>query len=209
MADEIPPELRLDELTAAELRSVGQNVRQVFYWERKDLATYIVLTKHLLATAIDRARSGGEGAAQFDERVFGLGYDLASMTWPGWDEAGVELTPEAQATGLAAAEYIARLGDEHDVDPRVQHNSYWMLGAHRLTAGDVDGARQAWQRSRDLDVHDDDTGMAAWLALVDEVAGANPDRLDSWLAKLDDGDEPAQGRAAQIRTVRHVLSRLK
>ncbi len=67
-------------ITPAEFAQVGQNVRKTFYWEKKDLATYVVLTKHLLATAIENHNSGGKFAKEFGDRVLGLGYDLASMT---------------------------------------------------------------------------------------------------------------------------------
>lgn len=205
MADQIGPTLQAHNLTPTELRAVGQKVRRVFYWEKKDLPTYVALTKHLLATARSNAVSARDDAEAFGERVFGLGYDLASMTWPGWDEDGIEITPDIQATGLAAAEMIVSLGDEHQIDAAARHNNYWLLGAHRLAANDIAGAKTAWQSAIEVSHHDDNSGMLAWIALADEVGGADPTILDSWLAKLDDAGDDAQGRAAQIRTARGVF----
>jgi len=70
-------------LKPTEFMAAARNVRKTFYWEKKDLATYVVLTKHLLATAIDNAQPGSLYTEQFIKRVLGLGYDLAIMTWPG------------------------------------------------------------------------------------------------------------------------------
>ena len=205
MAETADPLLRADNLSPTELRAVGQNVRRVFYWEKKDLSTYVALTKHLLATAIANATGNRDDANAFGERVFGLGYDLASMTWPGWDEEGIDIMEDHRAAGLAAAEMIVRLGDEHQIDVEVRHNNYWLLGAHRLAADDIAGAKAAWQQAIELSSHDDNSGMLAWIALADEVAGADSSILDSWFSKLDDAGDDARGRAAQIRTARGVF----
>ena len=114
------PDASLDptDLTPAEFIAAARQVRQTFYWDKKDLATYVTLTKHLLATAIENAQAEGEDAAAFGERILGIGYDLASMTWPGWDEEGIEVTDEFREIGLAAARLIVRIGDEHDAPAR-------------------------------------------------------------------------------------------
>ncbi len=205
MAETADALLRADNLTPSELRAVGQNVRRVFYWEKKDLPTYVALTKHLLATAISNAQSDRDDANGFGERVFGIGYDLASMTWPGWDEEGIDITQDHQGAGLAAAEMIVRLGEEHQIDVEVRHNHAWLLGAHRLAANDIAGAKAAWQQALELSAHDDNSGMLAWIALADEVGGADVSILDSWLSKLDDAGDDARGRAAQIKTARSVF----
>lgn len=192
-------------LTPDEFKAAARNVRKTFYWEKKDLATYVTLTKHLLATAARRAGSEDEHSAAFGERVIGLGYDLASMTWPGWDEEGIVVTDELRQVDLAAARLIVSVADRKAAPAEGRHNNYWILGAHLLASGDSAGAKAAWQTSMDLHADHDGLGMLAWMSLADAVAGGSTDALDEYLVKLDAKGGPLAGTANQIRTARGVF----
>ncbi len=194
-------------LTPKEFVSAARNVRKTFYWQKKDLATYVTLTKHLLATAIENSQVDNRHAEAFSERVLGLGYDLASMTWPGWDEQGIEISTAFQEVGLAAARMIVQAGIQYEAPAEVQHNNYWILGAHLLAAGDNAGARKAWRQALALHSHDEGLGMLTWIALADAMDGRNVDLLVKHLSKLDAGSEDLKITADQIRTARLVFQR--
>ncbi len=197
--------LKPGNLTPDEFKAVARNVRKTFYWDKKDLVTYVALTKHLLATAFENSGVENEHSRAFGERVVGLGYDLASMTWPGWDEEGIAVTDELQQVGLAAARMIVRVADEHDAPAEVRHNNYWILGAHLLASGDPKGAKKAWQKSMELHADHEGLGMLAWMSLADVVNGDSAEALDDYLAKLDAKGGPLAGTASQIRTARGVF----
>lgn len=193
-------------LTPDELKQAARNVRKTFYWEKKDLATYVVVTKHLLATAIENHKKGGECAKEFGSRVLGLGYDLASMTWPGWDEDGIDVTEELRKMGLEASKLIVVFGTEQGIPDKSLHDLYWMLGAHLLTDGNLQGTREAWEKALELHPHNDGLGMKAWIQLSRSIESGNQSELETLLEKLEASDKPLPDTAAQIRTVMNVLA---
>lgn len=192
-------------LTPAEFIEAAQNVRKTFYWEQKDLSTYVVLTKHLFRTAIENHDAGGEYADDFGNRILGLGYDLASMTWPGWDEDGIDMTEEFRKTGLVAAKLIVDFADAHDAPAAVRYNNYWLYGAHLLADGNTDAAREAWGSALALASQDERPGMEAWLAVADSVESGETTLLEDRLRQLEAADEPQAGTASQIRTAMNVF----
>lgn len=66
-----------------------------------------------------------------------IAYNLATNTWPGWNEPGVTLTTTDLAFGREAARLNLRLAQELARDAETQGQAHWLLGAHDL-------ARQAW-----------------------------------------------------------------
>lgn len=193
-------------LTPDELKQAARNVRKTFYWEKKDLPTYVVVTKHLLATAIENHKEEGEHHKEFGSRVLGLGYDLASMTWPGWDEEGIDVTEELRKIGLEASKLIVEFGTQQGVSDESLHDLYWMLGAHLLTDGNSQGAREAWERASELHAHSESLGMKAWIQLSRSVESGNQSELENMLEKLEAADKPLPDTAAQIRTAMNVLA---
>lgn len=193
------------ELTPTEFIAAARNVRKAFYWEKKDLTTYVVLTKHLLATAIEISKGKGKYSEEFGDRVLGLGYDLASMTWPGWDEEGIEVTEELRKVGLSASKMIVEFADSRNSPEEVRHNNYWLYGAHLLTDGNTCAAKEAWQRSLELDPHNNGAGMNAWILLADAIETGKFTSLETKLKELDVSKKPLPDTANQIRTALSVI----
>ncbi len=194
-------------ITPKEFAQVAQNVRKTFYWEKKDLATYVVLTKHLLATAIENHKNGGEFAEAFRGRVLGLGYDLASMTWPGWDEDGIDMTEEFRKDGLAASKYILDLAISSKAPVETLFNSYWIYGAHLLTDKNNLGAIGAWQKCAELKPDDDHIGVQSWIMLAKAVDSGDFGPINAELERLTALPKPNPGIAAQIQTALKVVSK--
>ena len=61
-------------------------------------------------------------------------YDLASFTWPGWDEPGIKVTQSDMWAGLDAAKANLRLGKELNKGDLPLSRAHWMLGAHLMAA---------------------------------------------------------------------------
>lgn len=189
----------------------GQAMKSA-YWEHHDVA---------LVTAIAYAGAGrllalAEEADDPDEAheaktaVRGLMYDLASFSWPGWDEPGVSISSDAQAAGLSAARACFALTAELGMEDLARSRAHWMLGAHLLMAaapveaGDQFSlAGQAADRAgADAEVSLS-SGFAALAALAAGAAGAE-DALVSALDELravDGGDMFVE----QVETARRVL----
>ena len=123
---EVSPEAFLD---------AARQVRQSLYWKKKDLASYVVVTTHLLDTALANSNGNSETAAFFATRSLGLSYDIASFTWPGWNEPGVVVTPTLQAAGLEAARLTFELAQEAQAPEAVRKAAHFILGAQLLAVG--------------------------------------------------------------------------
>jgi len=76
-----------------------------------------------------------------------LAYNLASFTWPGWDEPQIELDPSQIADGLDAARLNLRLALELDKGDLALSRAYWMLAGHLLAAHAATGAEATYRRA--------------------------------------------------------------
>jgi hypothetical protein len=192
-------------VTPDQLSDTARQVRKALYWDKKDLASYVVVARHLLNTALSRSRRADESAKAFGERALGLSYDIASFTWRGWDEPDISVTPALEAVGLAAARLNAELASEDGRSDDVKRRSLWMLGAQLLAAGDAEGAKSAWSDARALAPPDDQT-LAAWILLADVAKGGDPAALESCLLRLEAQAGELADVAKQISTARRTLA---
>ena len=104
------------------------------YWKDRDIATAVRIGQWGIATgrAIKDKDAMGE--------VKGMAYDLGSFTWPGWDEPGIELSPDLIAQGMAAAEINLAYGEILRRAHLPMSRAHWLVGAHHLAAGDPESA---------------------------------------------------------------------
>lgn len=169
------------------------------YWERRDLAVSLAIGW----AAVDRCfteataeRTDGAGVHLHLADAKGFLFDIASFTWPGWDETGITVTTDQARLGLDAAHHNLDLAVELDKDELPMSRAHWMVGAHLLTSGDLPAARAAFDRAAQ---HADRSGSAADVGLAtafgelaslsmgDEGAEARLDAALEGLGSLDDG----------------------
>ncbi|TME95602.1 MAG: MmcQ/YjbR family DNA-binding protein [Chloroflexi bacterium] len=117
----------------ANLQDAHQRMKDA-YWKDRDIATTVRIGQWGIATgrAIKDKDAMGE--------VKGMAYDLGSFTWPGWDEPGIELTPDLIVQGLAAAEINLAYGGILRRADLPMSRAHWLVGAHQLAAGDLGSA---------------------------------------------------------------------
>ena len=75
--------------------------------------------------------------------------NVASFTWPGWDEPGVTISREQMRAGLAFAQYSVR--QLHELDPNTGQLAftYWFLGAQLIAHEQYDEAIKVLEEARD------------------------------------------------------------
>lgn len=119
----------------------GEAMRHA-YREDKDLSAAMAIAwagiSRLLALAHE---AGPEGSYELRLQAKALSFDLASFTWPGWDEPGIVITPPELRGGCAAARASLKLANELREGGLARARAHWMLGAHELAAGRPDDAR--------------------------------------------------------------------
>jgi hypothetical protein len=136
-------------------------------------------------------------------------YNLASFSWPGWGEEGVTIGPNDAAAGLAAARSNLVMAVELEKGDLAVSRAHWMLGAHLLTAGDLEHAAAQFHRaaqSADVAGAEAEVELAsAFAALVDLASGAGSaqalELAVARLAEVDGGD----AFSGQVETARRVL----
>lgn len=176
-----------------------RQVRQTLYWEKKDLASYVVVATHLLDTALANSAGITDVSKFFAARSLGLSYDIASFTWPGWNEPGVTVTPALRAAGLEAARLNFALARSDQLSDGARKAAYFILGAHLLAAGDASEAIAVWSSSPDKQ------GTRAWVLLANVVLGADPSELDALLKELQSQGGEDEETAKQVKAARAVF----
>lgn len=104
------------------------------YWRQKDLPAAIRIGKIGIAIGDALARSFPEQYPEIMSNVKGIYYDLASFTWPGWDEPGLSITAEQIQIGLQAAKRNLQLAIDLHKPSLPLSRAYWMLAAQEIAA---------------------------------------------------------------------------
>jgi hypothetical protein len=172
------------------------------YWKAKDLDAAIAL----LQDGIRR------GLASSDIEVLGkvkaMSFNLASFTWPGWDDPGIAISPEHLKIGQAAAELNHRLALQLNRPQDKVAVAHWMIGAHALPAGQLERALQHFAHYRDLAGDDTNRHVAdGYIAIAHLLAGRDENAsFDQAVAALRAvNSEDSNFYADQLLTVRRVM----
>ena len=139
-----------DPLAAAEAYN---KVLKQLYYEEKDIQAVINMGRAGIQHSLTAAAAVGIDvgrAKEFKGRARAIAYNLASYTWPGWDEPGIELGPAEIAQGLDAAAAADRLSTELRFDTIGQSRGVWMLAAQQMAAGDLAEAAGNFKRAAEL-----------------------------------------------------------
>ena len=141
--------------------------------------------------------------------------NVASFTWPGWDEPGVTISPEQMQQGLMCARYSVR--QLHELDPTAAQlaYTYWFLGAQLIAhrqyaeAQTVFAAAHAYSREDGGDP-DGRLMLEGYMGLTVLLSGQEDSgeaRLSAAVAALrGSGSEDALFYAAQLVTARAVFA---
>jgi hypothetical protein len=200
----------LAEIDLAKSPDVYSKAMRGAYWEDKDVAGAIAIAfagiSRLLA---DAHRADATRAHELRSGAKTLTYDVASFTWPGWDEPGIVITPPEMRAGYAAARANLAMAEELEKGPVRLSRAFWMLGAHELASGHRSEARTSFERAAALAeqaAEPAEAGLAqafAALAQVAEDPSAEP-TLEAALARLSSAERGAE-LVTQVRTARSAL----
>ena len=111
------------------------------YWQAKDLDAAIQISQAGINLGEDLAEKFPADAEIIMSQEKAIHYNLASFTWPGWGEEGIEITEEQLQTGLASARINLDLAISLHKPSLPLSRAYWMLGAHHIAAGEYTSAK--------------------------------------------------------------------
>jgi hypothetical protein len=181
------------------------------YWDTKDLgAVAWFAAAGFVYCRVAARNADAEVAYRLQSEAKALMYDVASFTWPGWAEPGVEVLGRDLQIGCEAAVANLRLAAELDKGDLALARARWMLGGHLLAAGRHSEAGDQYSQSAVLAEAAGSPEEArlgeAFAALGAVLAGADgaQQSLDAAIVRL----AAAEGGAAlveQLTTARDVF----
>ena len=201
-----------DALAAVE--TYNKLLKQLYY-EQRDIAAVISMGRagiqHGLTSA---AGAGAPFARDLKDRARSIAYNLASYTWPGWDELGIKLDASQIAQGLDAAAAAVRLSAELGQDALHQSRGLWMLAAHQLAASDLPAAAGNFKHAADLARTAQAPGEAllseGFVALAGLLAAPNNAAAEARCADVKRrlaGEKDGRFFIEQLDTARRVFSK--
>lgn len=114
------------------------------YWQAKNLPLAVVIGRAGAQFALIAAERQPEQANDLRSTAKALTYNLASFTWPGWDEPGITITAADVIFGLDAAKTNLRLAVELQKGDLPLSRAHWMLGAQQLAQRDFAAAANSF-----------------------------------------------------------------
>ena len=204
-----------------EVAKVFEDLMLDCYWKAKSVAQVIHFANagihYCLAQACERDE-GDDSARELRFAAKRLATNAASFTWIGWDEPGIEISPEQMRHGIAFARYAVR--QLHDLDPTDAQLAFthWYLGAHLMAEGSYAEALAVFEAARDHSASDDRnpdnrTMAEGYVGLTKILSGDNEtgeSEFDASIAALESRDnEDAAFYAKQLVDVRTFFERRK
>jgi hypothetical protein len=126
-------------------------VMSALYWKKRDLPSVMVVARSGIHYCLSRAKGAPEAeAADLRGLAKTMAYDLASFTWPGWNEPDILLTKADETIGLDAARLNLRLAVELKRGAEPMLNAHWVLGAQQLAAGQFPAAIRSFEQSAEF-----------------------------------------------------------
>ena len=122
------------------------------YWQEKNLPASITLAQAAIEHALQQSEltDNTELADDYRAKAKAISYNLASYTWPGWNESGIVINEDEIQIGLKAAEKNLELAISLNRDPLGRAYAHWMLGAQHIAAKDLPSAKAAFAQSAAL-----------------------------------------------------------
>jgi hypothetical protein len=153
--------------TPEEVMRLYGDLAQWRHVELKDVAGMIALSRAGIQYGLTEADRCAADQPDLANSLRGsakaLAFNLASNTWPGWNDEGITPTESDRRIGLDAARLNLRLAVELKRDHLPLCNAQWILGAHHLADGRHDDARAAFNAAAE---HARQAGSAEFEAMT-------------------------------------------
>ncbi|UCF77931.1 MAG: hypothetical protein JSW03_07400 [Candidatus Eiseniibacteriota bacterium] len=169
-----------------EVASAYVDLVKDLYWKQRAVSHMVTMAKagilYCLTMALEADEQNPELAVELRSAAKTNAANLASFTWPGWDEDGITIEEADMEAGLDAARLNLRLAKQLGKDALRVSTAYWTLGAQCMAASRHDEALEAFFLSKE-------TAREAREPLYELLASGYVG-----LAKMVEGRRTAEGR---------------
>lgn len=121
------------------------------YWKHKDLRWSRLFADSGIRFAMIWAFAAGKdekAAARFRSAAKAMAYNIASFSWPGWDEPGITITPDDVAAGVGEARLNLELARELEKGDIALSRAHWLVGAMQLAQGEREEALASFREAQ-------------------------------------------------------------
>ncbi len=130
-----------------------EDVVMDLYWKERAIPEMVAVARagiqYCLTKAQEVEKEDPELAVYLKSSAKTNAYNLASFTWPGWDEKDLVIREADLEAGLDAARLNLRLAYELDKGPLRISMAHWALGAQLMAAGRHEEAVEAFALSKE------------------------------------------------------------
>jgi hypothetical protein len=119
------------------------------FWKKQDLDSTVVLAQAGISYNAEQAKSSSaDEKKNYLTNVKQISYNLASFTWPGWDEEWIENIPENfLKLGYEAAKSNLHYAIELEKGALGVSRGYWIVAAHQLVSGEFLLAKENFEHA--------------------------------------------------------------
>ncbi len=187
-----------------------------FYWKEKNVPAVVNFAQAGIHYCLLKAQDySKDDALKLKGIAMALSYNLASFTWPGWDEKGIVISKADLNTGLDAAKLNLRLALELEKGPAAISVSHWAIGAQYLALGDYDKAIESFtaavEKAREVQDKASELMNAGYIGIAKILAGKEKDGQkefdDAQEGLKQQKTEDADFYSKQLHTVLKVFSK--
>lgn len=187
------------------------------YWQERDLSSVLAFgcagVQYGLRTASLVDGKSRSLALQLRSMVKSIAYNIASFTWPGWDEEGILISQDDLVVGLDASRLNRRLAEALEKGDTALSRADWILGAHYLASEQPQKAAEAWESAlryaKSANSRSDELLVQGYLQILrliespgDPAARSAYDDIKSQLGTLTYGEDCVD----QLETARRVFT---
>jgi hypothetical protein len=192
------------------------DVERALYWQGRDLPAAMYVAEQGIAYCLARAVANEANPAlaiQLRAAAGRIAFNLASSTWPGWNEPGIVISDSQREVGMEAARLALSISEDLNAGPGPLANGHWMLAAHERAAGRYREAEASFRRAALFGRAAEDRGTElvseGFVSITQIVAGIDAEdarsRLEQVRATLEAELEDAEFWTGQFDTAWRVF----
>ncbi len=161
-----------------------------FYWKKKDITTAIAFGRagvhHALVNIETYSKKDKSSRTELLQLAKLLSYNIASFSWPGWNEKGIKIFDSELKTGLDAAKTNLRLTRKLRNGHLPLSRAYCLLANSQLATGNFKNAKKSYskaaQYAKKADVKGEELLSRSFHLLIDILTAK---KKDTYKAKFE------------------------
>jgi len=144
-------------------------------YDGKQLGAYLLLARSIFESAVEGSAhsESSEDKEAYLTAAYMTAYNIASNTWPGWNDGEIE--DEQRKVGLRFSKAHMKIVAQLQVPLQKRATALWIGAAHELAAKSYGAARALFGQARSIGEEDGDKEVIlmnqGWLLVIDILQG--------------------------------------